>query len=532
MKNAIDWIKSNPFNVAAGVIAVIGLAAFGYLYFMAAPSFSASRSEEIKKLKSSQRSLMNIDVRLPNEDPNAEPYRESVVVNQKVIDDVGLIYGKIQNQYEQITLETSDKNAANHRGFMLGGEDVFPGGANRNFALDEEAVASYRQHFKDLFSYDVVNNRNIPSMRASSPPTPEEIQAALEKTGSEFIRSIGVSGANALTKVQAQQLFAEQRMQLMKLLTDRARSIHLYASLPKAEDVFAPDDTVAQPGVAASAPGLSPLLGGGSSASGGAAQPGLPADYPFTIEPWAFAASAPQPDELWEGQVQLWIMRDVMFAIHKTNRVGKTVNTIGPDGSLRAEEATVLNSPIKRLIRLEHIPGYVGLHTVGGLSDQPQATSGTGSPFGGSAAPSFGAATGLTGTPSIYSTPPIELKPKDPTAAASEHFGITPTGRVCNSVFDVRHSRLTIDIEWQALSRFMQQLHATNFMTVIQVDIDDVDEYEVLQYGYIYGQADVVRVELLIESLWFREWTADLMPKVVREKLLIDLPEGLAGADD
>jgi hypothetical protein len=69
-------------------------------------------------------------------------------------------------------------------------------------------------------------------------------------------------------------------------------------------------------------------------------------------------------------------------------------------------------------------------------------------------------------------------------------------------------------------------------MTVVKAEVTDLDEYELLQEGFVYGHGDVVRAKLIIESLWFRNWTEDLMPKIVKEKLLIIQPEGaLTGQD-
>ena len=62
-------------------------------------------------------------------------------------------------------------------------------------------------------------------------------------------------------------------------------------------------------------------------------------------------------------------------------------------------------------------------------------------------------------------------------------------------------------------------------MTVIKADITNLDEYELLREGYVYGHADVVEADLIVESLWFRNWTEDIMPKIVKEKLLIVVPE-------
>jgi len=519
MKNTLDWIKTNPFIVACGAVALLGLLGIAYLLLFAAPSFTQTRSSEIKQYLDKQRSFMNVSVPVPNEDPNAPPDIETVVINDEVIRDVSRIYGQIKSQYETIRLDISDKNASRHRSVLLGRGAIWPD--NRRQDLFVQAAVDYLNHFKAVFDAGNENPWAMPSMRASSPPSSAEVAEVLEQTAINFLGSIGVSSAAELTESQANQLYAEQRMELMQLLADRARRINIYAQLPPDQDPFFVEPSE---GDRARTGGVNnPLLGGGS----GRAQTqgnGLPAGYPFYIAGWAYAESAPQPDELWEGQVQLWIMRDIMHTIAQVNRVNDN------------PQANVLNSPIKRLIRLEDVPGYIGMHTVGGVFDETGTNVASGferespsprpRPTGG-----VSGAGGSGQVPSIYPDPPSELEPKEPTDAAPEHFGITPTGRVSNAVFDVRHSRLIIDIEWDKLPLFMEQLRKTNFMTVIDADIQDLDEYAMLREGYVYGKGDVVRANLLIESLWFREWTGELMPKVVRQKLLIEPLPGAQNAD-
>lgn len=524
MKNTLDWIKTNPFIVACGGVALLGLLGIGYLLLVAAPGFTETRSNEIKQYLDKQRSFMNVSVPLPNEDPNAPPDIETVVINDEVIRDVSRIYGQIKSQYDTIRLDISDKNASRHRSVLLGGGDIWPDAdPRRYFARYERAAADYRDHFEAVFDPGNDNPWAMPSMRASSPPSSAEVSEVLEETAFNFLGSIGVSSAAELTDNQANQLYAEQRMQLMQLLADRARRINLYAQLPEDQDPFfvePSDDDRANTGG-----GNNPLLGGGSRDRDRDRDNGLPAGYPFFIADWAYAESAPKPDELWEGQVQLWIMRDIMHAIAQVNQVDDN------------PQASVLNSPIKRLVRLGDVPGYVGMHTVGGVFDETDSDTDGGfdrerrTPRSRPSGEGSGASRSDQ-VPSIYPDPPSELEPKEPTDAAPEHFGITPSGRVSNSVFDVRHSRLVIDIEWDKLPLFVEQLRKTNFMTVIDADIRDLDEYALLREGYVYGKGDVVRANLLIESLWFREWTGELMPKVVRQKLLIEPLPNARDADE
>ena len=81
--------------------------------------------------------------------------------------------------------------------------------------------------------------------------------------------------------------------------------------------------------------------------------------------------------------------------------------------------------------------------------------------------------------------------------------------------------RLTLHASWESLPVFFEQLRQTNFMTVIDMQYTDVDEYNALASGYVYGQDDVVELQLVIETLWFRSWTTELMPQMVRDALAV-----------
>lgn len=535
MKNAIDWIKSNPIVTACAVVSLLGIIVTAYFYVVAAPKHSAEKSEILKVQQQRQRSLQNVSVPLPNEDPNAPADDFPVVINQIVINEVGRIYRDIQTQYDEILGNAKTKNSQNHAQVLLGGASIWPdANPTQFFDLYVRAASDYKEHFKAVFDARNANSWNMPSMVASNPPTQAELEQILAQSAYDYISSVGAQSASELSQSQANQLYAEQRMKLMEALNQRARSIHLYATLPAEEDLFAPAEAdTNSPGPAALAP-ASPF--GGPALSGGQDKTNT-ANYPFHIADWASSDQPPTPDQLWEGQVQLWILRDIMWTINQVNRVGRNdIKAMGPDGVIRDEPASVVNSPIKRLLELKTLHGYVGLHNTGAAIGDEITPAAFGPSGGGGliAAPSGGGLPGQTGTtakPSIYPAPPLALAPKQATDRAVEHFGITPTGRVSNSVFDVRHTLLTIDIEAGRLPAFIEALNMTNFMTVIKSEVTDLDEYELLRQGYVYGHADVVRAELIIESLWFRNWTEELMPKIVKEKLLIILPAVDPSAD-
>ena len=61
-------------------------------------------------------------------------------------------------------------------------------------------------------------------------------------------------------------------------------------------------------------------------------------------------------------------------------------------------------------------------------------------------------------------------------------------------------------------------------MTVLKFQISNVDEYEALKKGFVYGPQDCVKVDMLIESVWFRNWLVQSMPEEIRTPLGVTAP--------
>ncbi len=110
-----------------------------------------------------------------------------------------------------------------------------------------------------------------------------------------------------------------------------------------------------------------------------------------------------------------------------------------------------------------------------------------------------------------------------PEGMMPEDFQASPSGRRSNALYDVRHARVKVLIDSTRIPQFINNLATVNFMTVLMASVRDVDEYQHLrgldgsgaQGGtrstrsmYIYGPHDVVELELVVESLWLRRWTA------------------------
>lgn len=93
------------------------------------------------------------------------------------------------------------------------------------------------------------------------------------------------------------------------------------------------------------------------------------------------------------------------------------------------------------------------------------------------------------------------------------------TGRVSSGDFDVVHAKLTLVVDASRLPRLFKAFADTNLITVLDMDVSEVDLWADLREGYYYGNAPVVRVSLELETVWLRDWTVPMMPRSVRKAL-------------
>jgi len=88
-----------------------------------------------------------------------------------------------------------------------------------------------------------------------------------------------------------------------------------------------------------------------------------------------------------------------------------------------------------------------------------------------------------------------------------------------NKVYDIRRVRLTAVVSSARINDFLDALTRTNLMSVTDLDVSAVDEWNDLKEGYHYGAEGVVRAEMDIETIWLRSWTLPLMPKQIASLL-------------
>jgi hypothetical protein len=96
---------------------------------------------------------------------------------------------------------------------------------------------------------------------------------------------------------------------------------------------------------------------------------------------------------------------------------------------------------------------------------------------------------------------------------------VSVTGRVSNAEYDVVNARMTLIVDASRLPRLFKAFADTNLITVLDMDVSDVDLWADLRQGYFYGSAPVVRVSLELETVWLRDWTVPMMPPSVRKAL-------------
>ncbi|HVU64371.1 MAG TPA: hypothetical protein VHC70_10365 [Phycisphaerales bacterium] len=104
------------------------------------------------------------------------------------------------------------------------------------------------------------------------------------------------------------------------------------------------------------------------------------------------------------------------------------------------------------------------------------------------------------------------------------NFSVSLTGRTSgpnshNKWYDVRPVTLELIVSSQNLPKFLDALAATNFMTVLDLDISGADPLADLRAGYDYGDEHVVKVTMLVETVWLREWRKPQMPDEVQKAL-------------
>ena len=193
--------------------------------------------------------------------------------------------------------------------------------------------------------------------------------------------------------------------------------------------------------------------------------------------------------ELFEWQWQYWIIEDILLALHEANK----------------DSSSVLDAPAKRLVSID-----LFAHT-GRVASAPPQTAGRGR--GGPGQSSSDAGSAETTAPAV-----------DPAIEVALDFSASFTGRSTNPLYDVRWISLVIVVDTARMPEVFDALAQRNFITITKAEIQPVDPFSALKRGYFYGTAPASQVTLELETIWFRQWTAQFMPDELKRALGVPVP--------
>ena len=188
---------------------------------------------------------------------------------------------------------------------------------------------------------------------------------------------------------------------------------------------------------------------------------------------------------MFHWQWRLWIIEDMLDALAAANAASKTV----------------ADAPVKRVVS---------------IMVRDEAAPKSAAPAGEPAPPAEG-----TAPDGIAPAAPAEAPtypPIDPKAPVAYDFAKTMTGRVSNSLYDVRLATLVVIVATERIPEVLDAIARQNLMTVVNLDVRPADAFQAADEGFIYGPRPVSELRMTIESLWMRPWIARLMPAELQKQ--------------
>lgn len=478
MRTALFWMKNNPISV---ISAIVGIASIAVIVTFVMKDNQVKKDLAARKSTHGKvSSLLRSSITVAN--PQPETY--SVTVNPAVVEQAKQLNQTYAQQVEALESVVPSQNAEGHKVVL---EGVLP---KWNEASDVFAFAeAYREKLIAMLG-STESLDGLPRLNGGSPRPMAEIEVEVKMFADSYFgdksSSSGSSRStsrNAAEKAAMQdELDEESKKFVRELMANQAFQIKVYAQ---------PD----------------PLLPG----------------FSLEMAPWAYAQELPEAWELFEGQLGFWFQQDLIEAIALAN----------------ADEDNVLTTPIKRLISVELDRGYAGFHTSGLVPMTPvipPAGANTNGSSNNSAIATvserglvFGStdrrnssldpSRGRTSVAPAYTPPPTGFS-NEVTGTLSDNFHVGVTGRISNPLYVVRHARLILVLDSQmGVSKLTEAINSVNRMSVISMRFQNEDEYAAMQEGYVYGKSDVIRAEIVVESLWFTDWMEQYMPDRVKHYL-------------
>lgn len=114
--------------------------------------------------------------------------------------------------------------------------------------------------------------------------------------------------------------------------------------------------------------------------------------------------------------------------------------------------------------------------------------------------------------------------PTDGAAEVARNFTLSHTGRAAapvapNAMYDIRFVDITMVVSASRLPQVIAAFPKVNFMTVVDVDLSELDPAPLLRAGYDLDSEHLVRATIRVETVWLRSWLKTSMPPSVRKSL-------------
>ncbi len=407
MKAVLQILKKNMISIILAVLVILSIVAKFYplagMYLSLQDQLNGrvSAAEHVEGLLSSQRHMPLLS---PDQTDQAVL---DVFPTQEVIDAGKAAIAELTEQADKLVQAAVQKNIH---------APLFPSELPKP---DDSTKYSFAQKY---ISETTNLNRWVTSLNSCGIPTLQDIADETAKRQATIFAQFGVvpGGTASPAMTQAIETFTQQTATLAQdMQLDRAKQYSIYME---------------------------------------------PDALPFDATIGIVAGKLPQSGQIWDAQLQMWIVDDVTNAIARINS-----KYSDPDMPGGPPSNTILHSPIKRIEKLQTIAPILAT-SAGDLGE------------------GVGSAT-----------------PFEPT--------ISPTGRVSNALYDAYRFDLSLVVDAAKIPDILRALQLDQFMTVLNVQIlEVVDPAVAAGAGYRYGDKPVVRLEIDGEDLLMKNWTADLLP--------------------
>ncbi len=377
-------------------------------------------------------------------------------------------YQTHKTQREEQVQEVVDRGTAFNRGDHV---ELVPGILPR--AADDRTLKRLGREMAEAIvgtnASSSVYQRKLQRLNAGSPPDPESLQVTLEDFKTrEQQRYENASADGKMTAIQTEQLNKDLIARRLGEYIGRAKSLTFYCT---------PEAFVDRPQLTSGRSSVGQSRGGGAKSSY--------STIPAVVPSLSTIDEAMIFNWLWD----YWIISDVLEAAALANQ-----DPIS--GAMSIPEA-----PVKRIesIRISKI------ELDDASAQNPDDDSYSGSRNRRSARDDDDA------SPSTF----------------TQRIGGEP-----DSAYDIRMIELVVIASSQDLPRFIDAIGKTNYMTVTDLDLEEVDVWDDLGQGYYYGDKHVVRATIAIESVWLRSWLKPIMPDRIKTAMGIPLDDGLDEFED